>query len=376
LTSRTKTTLLLAVVLFLSASAFLPQLIYANGGDWVKYSGNPVLSPTPMVLTTTPGSWDSAYAVSPRVSYDGTVYRMWYNGGNISGFVGIGYANSTNAVTWVKHSGPVLITGPKGAWDSALVSLGSVLWNGTLFLMWYRGSNSTTNQAGAVGLAYSKDGITRMKSARNPVLSGTDIDQGYIASPYVIKTELTYTMWYVGRNASSTRSSAYSRILYATSFDGIQWTKGPSPVFSPSSDPKAWDSGAVYSPSVYFNGTTFGLWYSGLGESLSTPQIGLATSPDGRTWTRSSFNPILSPGGENTWDSAGVEQPNVVLGANGYLLYYDGLAQNAGGRIGLAQAPQSPQVLPVPEFPYIGLLLGVIVGAALCFLRFQKKVHA
>jgi hypothetical protein len=107
-----------------------------------------------------------------------------------------------------------------------------------------------------------------------------------------------------------------------------------------------------------------------------TPQIGLATSPDGKTWTRSSLNPILSPGGQGTWDSAGVEQPNLLLGANGYLLYYDGLAENAGGRIGLAKAPQSPQVLPIPEFPYMNILLGVTVCAALCFLRFQKKVHA
>jgi predicted GH43/DUF377 family glycosyl hydrolase len=328
-----------------------------------------------MVLSTTPGSWDSAYSVSPRVLYDGTIYRMWYNGGNMSGFAGIGYASSTNAVTWVKRSGPVLIPGPKGAWDSASVAVGSVLWNGTLFLMWYRGSNSTTNQAGAVGFAYSKDGATWKKSSANPVLIGTYIDQGYIASPYVIKTELTYTMLYVGRNASFTKSSTYSRILYATSFDGIQWTKSPSPVFSPSSDPTAWDSGAVYSPSVYFNGTTFGLWYSGLGQNLMGPQVGLATSPDGKTWTRSSLNPILSPGGQGTWDSAGVEQPNVVLGAKGYLLYYDGLAENAGGRIGLAQAPQSPQVLPIPEFPYMSLPLGVTVCAAFCFLRFQKKEH-
>lgn len=364
------------MALFLSTLAFLPQLSYADGGTWAKYSGNPVLSPTPMVLASTLGSWDSAYTVSPRVLYDGTIYRMWYNGGNMSGFAGIGYASSTNGVTWMKYPGPVLIPGPEGAWDSASVELGSVLWNGTLFLMWYRGSNPTTYQAGAVGFAYSKDGVTWIKLAGNPVLTGTDIDQGYIASPYVIKTELTYTMWYVGRNASSTKSNPYSRILYATSFDGIEWAKAPSPVFSPSSDPTAWDSSGVYTPSVYFNGTTFGLWYSGLDQSLLTPQIGFATSPDGKTWTRSSLNPILSPGGPGAWDSAGVEQPNVVFGANGYWLYYDGLAENAGGRIGLAQAPQSPQVLPIPEFPYMSLLFEVTICAALCFLRFQKKVHA
>jgi predicted GH43/DUF377 family glycosyl hydrolase len=363
----------LVAVIFLSALVFLPQFSYASNGQWVKYLGNPVVSPTPMVLTTSTGAWDSAYVVSPRVLYDGAIYRMWFNGGNMSGFTGIGYATSTNGITWTEHSGPVLVPSRNGAWDSASVEVGSVLWNGTLFLMWYRGTNSTINQAGAVGITYSKDGVTWNKFAKNPVLSASDIDRGYIASPYVIKTELTYTMWYVGRNASSTKPPSYSRILYATSYDGIQWMKAPDPVLTPSSDLSAWDSGSVYSPSVYFNGTTFGLWYSGLSQEHTVPQIGLATSPDGKTWVRSSLNPVLSPGTDSSWDSAGVEQPNVVVGPGGYLLYYDGLSQNEGGRIGLAQALQSFQVIPIQEFPFMSVLLGVAVCAALCSFRFHRK---
>jgi hypothetical protein len=100
--------------------------------------------------------------------------------------------------------------------------------------------------------------------------------------------------------------------------------------------------------------------------------VGYASSTNGVTWTKHS-GPVLISGPKGAWDSAGVEQPDVVLGASGYLLYYDGLAENAGGRIGLTQAPQ---VVPIPEFPYISLLLGVTVCAALCALRLQKKVHA
>jgi predicted GH43/DUF377 family glycosyl hydrolase len=375
MTSRSKSIVPLALVVVLSVLVLLPQLSYASEGQWVKYSGNPVVSPTPMVLTTSAGSWDSAYVVSPRVLYDGALYRMWFNGGNMSGFTGIGYATSSNGVAWTEHSGPVLVPSRYGAWDSASVEVGSVLWNGTLFLMWYRGTNSTTNQEGAIGLAHSKDGVTWTKSSRNPVLTASDTDHGYIASPYVIKTELTYTMWYVGRNASSTKPSPYSSILYATSYDGIKWMKALSPVFTPSSDPSAWDSGAVYSPSVYFNGTAFGLWYSGLGQQFTVPRIGLATSPDGKTWVRSSLNPILNPGADGSWDSAGVEQPNVVVGPSGYFLFYDGLSQNEGGRIVLAQAPQSPQVVPIPEFPYLTVLLGVAICAALGVFRSQRKLN-
>jgi predicted GH43/DUF377 family glycosyl hydrolase len=364
LPSHSKITLMLTAGILLSLLAFLPGVAYASNG-WAKYSSNPVLTPTA-------GSWDSAYTVSPRVLYDGKIYRMWYDGGSSSGFAGIGLATSRDGLTWTKRPDPVFAPSAQGAWDSASVSLGSVLWNGTMFLMWYRGTNTTTLDTGAIGLAWSKDGISWTKYVGNPVLVPSAVDQGYIASPYVLKTTLTYNMWYTAKNATA-KSDPSAVILYATSLNGINWVKWPSTVFSPSKDPSAWDSGTVYSPSIYYNGTTFGMWYSGLDRSLSTPQIGLATSPDGSTWVRSSLNPVLSPGSFGAWDSAGVEHPNVVLGGMGYMLYYDGLGDNAGGRIGLAQTPGNPQVVPVPEFPYVSLLLGVTVCVEFSLLRLRKK---
>lgn len=298
---------------------------------------------------------------------------MWYDGGS-TGSNGIGYATSVNGFSWNKHAGRVLTPGPSGAWDGATVQLGSVVLNGTGFLMWYRGSNGVTNDVGAVGLAMSADGVSWTKYNGNPVMKPSDIDQGFVSNPYVIRENITYNMWYAGRN--STKSSAINKILYATSYDGTHWTKWPSAVFSPSTDSNAWDSSAVYSPSVFFNGTLLGLWYSGIGQSITTPQIGFATSPDGSAWTRYPVNPILSPGIPGTWDSAGVEQPTVVYGPNlFYGIYYDGFSINAGGRIGLAQAPQG---FPIPEFPInetpsLILVLGAAVCAIVYIHKFQKR---
>lgn len=357
MSSHLRVTLLWIVVLLVSVSTLLPSLTYANDPQWVKYTGNPVLTPTP-------NAWDADYTVDPKVLYDGKIYRMWYNGGG-SGTTGIGYASSANGVTWFKHNGPVLTPGPPGVWDSAIVQLGSVNWNGTLFQMWYRGSNTTIVDKGAIGLATSKDGVSWTKYFGNPVLKPSDIDQGYLASPFVIKFELTYSMWYTGRNATYPKSSPFSSILYATSYDGIRWNKVPSAVLSPSTDPNAWDSSSVYSPSAFYNSTTFWLWYSALGKNSMTPQIGFATSPDGSTWTRSSLNPILSPGAPSTWDSAGVEQPTFVLGGLGLMLYYDGFSTNQGPRIGLATAPHG---FAIPEFPSpsLGLFLGALVCVTIC----------
>jgi predicted GH43/DUF377 family glycosyl hydrolase len=160
-------------------------------------------------------------------------------------------------------------------------------------------------------------------------------------------------MWYSAINATDSTT----RILFATSYNGIQWTKLPSVALSPSTDKNAWDSVSVYAPSVIYDGSNFGLWYSGLNQSLVS-QIGYATSQDGATWTKSATNPILGVGSPGTWDSGGVEQPSVVLGASGYMLYYDGFGKNGAGMIGLAQSPQGfavPSVQSIPSMFYSAL---------------------
>lgn len=356
---RIKVALIFSVVL-LGMSIGLLSPAFANEGQWIKYTGNPILTPTP-------GGWDADFTTIPRVLFDGKTYRMWYVGGR-SGTTGIGYANSTDGITWKKYSDPVLLPGPQGAWDSSQVGLGSVIWNGTLFLMWYSGSSPVTYVNGAVGLAMSLDGISWIKYSGNPVLKPSAIDQRYIASPFVIRLIQTYNMWYTGKSASDSQSSQISRILYATSFDGITWTKWPSAVLTPT-NPNSWDSGSVFSPAILYDGTNFGMWYSGLNQSYMNPGIGFATAPDGATWTKSSANPILRPGSPGSWDSAGVEQPSIVT-VNGYMLYYDGFSNGAWG-IGLARAPQG---FAVPEFsvPTSPLLLGIMVCVVIFLVNSRR----
>ena len=353
---------LLGVALFF-LFVLLPPSAFGDA-QWVKSPSNPVLGPTP-------NQWDADYTTTPRVIYDGKTYRMWFNGGR-SGSNGVGYATSNDGIAWSQLTGPVLEPGLSGAWDSSSVALGSVLWNGTIFMMWYRGSNPTAFASGAVGLATSKDGVSWAKDSHNPVLTATAIDQGYIASPYVIRFGQlpTYYMWYTGKNSKFTQ---FTSILLATSYDGLNWSKRLHPVFSPSSDPTAWDSGSVYSPSVYFNGNnTFWLWYSSTGPNNGPPQIGLATSPDGATWTRYLSNPILSPGAQGTWDFAGVEQASLAI-RDGLMMYYDGIGASTGPKIGLAQAPQG---FTIPEFPlpsFLALLTVAVCAASLLRKRKQAK---
>ena len=341
----------------------LPSVAYADTGQWVKYSANPVLSPTP-------NTWDADYIITSRVIFDGSIYRMWYVGGH-GGSIGIGYANSTDGITWQKYPNAVLTPGPSpNSWDSSKIGLGTIIRNGTGFLMWYQGISPIAYLNGAIGLATSPDGITWTKFPGNPILKPTEVDQKYISSPFVVRLNSTYRMWYTAKSATDPDSSQITRILYASSYDGIHWTKLLSPALTPSTNSTAWDSLSVFSPTVIFDGSNFGMWYSGMNQSL-VAQIGYATSLDGGTWTRSSDNPILRPGSPGSWDSAGVQQPSVAVG-NGFLLYYDGFSNNSGGRIGLALGPHN---FVIPEFSAsaLDLFLGLVLCTTVCMSAINRQ---
>jgi hypothetical protein len=180
-----------------------------------------------------------------------------------------------------------------------------------------------------------------------------------------------YNMWYAARSATDPASGSVLRIIYASSLDGLSWSKFTPASLAPSSDPGAWDSASVYSPSVFYDESmlTFGMWYSALSQGSLVPSIGYATSHDGVSWTKFPGNPILTPGVPGSWDSRGVQDPDIVP-SNGYSLYYDGSGENVGQMIGLAQAPQGFQV---PEFPLqtTGLLVGVL-ALVTTFLKIKK----
>ena len=295
---------------------------------------------------------------------------MWYQGG-VSGVSQIGYATSVDGINWVKH-GIVLSAGSASDWDSSSIGLGSVLWNGTAYMMWYTGTNGITYPGGAIGFATSTDGLNWVKYSGNPVVKPTAIgnDQKYIASPYVIRLNLTYNMWYTAKSSATPYTN---KIVYATSFDGIHWTKWPEPVFGPATAPSAWDSNGVYSPCVIWNGQLFGMWYSAINQTGLVPRIGYASSPDGGAWSRYASNPILTPGPPGSWDSAGVEQPSVVQVGNSFMLFYDGYSSQQGQRIGLALSPQGFVMSEFP-LPAMQLLLGLIACSTVyAVLRRQQK---
>jgi hypothetical protein len=123
------------------------------------------------------------------------------------------------------------------------------------------------------------------KDPNNPVLTrGTngEWDHGLVAVPYILFDGTTYHMWYAGYDGTTN-----TRIGYATSSDGINWTKYDDPATTASpyanSDPVlsqgppgSWDDEVVYQPSVLFDGSTYHMWFSGH-NGPTNRQIGYAT---------------------------------------------------------------------------------------------------
>ncbi|WP_123506526.1 family 43 glycosylhydrolase [Frondihabitans sp. PhB188] len=77
-----------------------------------------------------------------------------------------------------------------------------------------------------------------------------------------------------------------------------------------------WEQECIEAPALRWDGTTFTMFYAGAYNNRPQ-QIGWATSPDGRTWTRGSDEPLIPAGRDGEWNSSESGHP-------GYLRDHDG----------------------------------------------------
>lgn len=301
----------------------------AGSSNWTRQGTGAVLNPSS-------SGWDSYLLGSPSVIRVGTTYYLYYEGLNTATYIhAIGVATSADGVHWTKGAGPVL-QATAGTWDSTEVRYPSVVKNGSNYLMVYQGTGTGI----ALGLATSTDGITWTKHS-GPVVSGSGVHSSYVPGSLLYVSGqyvLYYTVdGYIGRmtsvdgvswnNVGSVFSSSsssvtfsrptvsydgtkyrmwYSRItdandgtiassgLYSVTVgftdspDGATWTLHGNPIFTAGAT-GAWDRPGVGDPSVYYDGTTFRMWYVGGREQLP------GGTPDSDTWVEGSIGYALIP---------------------------------------------------------------------------------
>jgi len=269
--------LILGIMVLMALTFILINTSFAQT-NWVKYEGNPVLEPS---------GYDE-YVGSPCGIKDGEIFKMWYSGGDEDA---ICYATSTDGINWQKYGGNPVLVGDEGTWEDGEVSGPSVIKENGIYKMWYG--------AKGIGYATSTDGIHWTKYEENPVLkvgpSGS-WDAGEIGYPSVIKEGQIYKMWYEAEGEEGGEfGSIEEQIGYATSTDGIHWTKyeeNPVLEVGPSG---SWDDLAVGSPCVIYHEDIYMMWYGGWSSKFDHPSsIGFVTSLDGINWKKYEENPVLS----------------------------------------------------------------------------------
>jgi predicted GH43/DUF377 family glycosyl hydrolase len=127
-----------------------------------------------------------------------------------------------------------------------------------------------------------------------------------------------YELFFSG--ASTADGGRPCRIGLAYSNDGLSWQVRPTPVLTPTAG--QWDSYTAEFPDVIYENGVYKMWYTGA-LNTTTYKIGYATSPDGINWTKHP-TPVLDAG-PDVWEAGGVGGSYVMPVTGGYKMWYQGV---------------------------------------------------
>jgi len=165
-----------------------------------------------------------------------------------------------------------------------------------------------------------------------PILKSNDLFSGSNWNdPHVLKVGNEYIMY-----ASSGSFVGDVRIYRLVSSNLVNWTLSPTtPVFQKSAGPTAWDRLSVETPSVVFFNGKYYMFYTGYADQANVMdyKVGYATSFDGMNWTRET-NPLLVPtnpsGAPNLqFNQYAVGEPGAVIFNNKIYLYFTAVGVDA-----------------------------------------------
>ena len=280
--------------------------------NFTKFINNPLLGPSPAPAT------DAGYTnhCCVRRAENGT-YMMWYSAPPCGGCYPrqIHLATSSDGIGWSKQ-GAVLGKGSPGDFDEYQVHMPTVLWDSDaggngLWKMWYTGHGEgagSPDYSGwqAIGYATSPDGINWTKQGL--VLDGDPdpgaFDHNTLRSPAVI-FDPDDNLYKIWYYGTQTSIQHYGPTGYAESVDGVIWNRY--------GQINEGESKYVTLEVLKIN-DVFYMWHN-IG-----PYLGYSVSLDGISWIDDPDNPVLVPTA-GTWDAAYLQGASCVYHADTHKLY-------------------------------------------------------
>jgi len=315
-----------------------------TSASYNKYNNNPIIIPYT--------SWNTRATNCPNMLFNGITFQSWFSGFDGTTYQ-IGYAESLNGYEWTYPViSPVISRinpNNKNAHEP------SVVYENGLYTMWFAGSDvGPTNFF--VYRAISLDGRNWTIDPITPVykpISGWSSKSA--SSPFVLKNSSKYYLWFTSSDNNKWE------IGEAESNDGINWTPyAQNPVLS---GDKPWDGTQVGGPTVLYEDGVFKMWY-GTNTNIN-PRINYATSTDGVNWTKNQDeNPVITQGPAGTWDANSIGDGSAIRIGDQIFFYYgaNGTYNSiSASRIGLASdkpfidpspiptATPTPTITPTPE---------------------------
>ena len=261
------------------------------------------------------------------VLFDEGLYKMWYYGADYlgSGTGNILYAISNDGLNWNPYSGnPVMVPGIYGSWDSYNVQPCAVLKENGIFKMYYTGYSDVYG-TWSIGLATSIDGINWEKYP-SPILVPSNYWDYQLVASSIVKLNGSYYLYYTGRNMPN------YLVGVAVSTDGINFTKYPgNPILS---NTQQWEANGVLDANVFNDNGILRMVFM----NSSASGFGIATSSDGLNWTKANNNPFFTnQNTSNNWASGKIAYPYWLKLPNETRIYYSGLISGIEFKIGMVR---------------------------------------
>lgn len=181
------------------------------------------------------------------------------------------------------------------------------------------GINATSGGAVAImasgGISWKRSGVVLELGWRG------EPDDKNIESPLVVRVaDNSYVMFYRGQSYAD----KLGRVMRAVSTDGTNWKK-TGVVMTPC---QPYEGDKIDPMAIIYEDGVYKMWYGGQAYGGCA---NYATSPDGINWTRYGGNPVLRKT-SGSWDNEGAGgQHTVIKDGTRYLMYYKGYGKSAPG---------------------------------------------